>query len=201
MSGSLFDAHGVRRYIAPSERVAFVKTALNAETEIAAFCLTLVITGARISEVLALTKDKIDVGEQGVIFQTLKQRGKKRFRLVPAPSLLIGRLITLSIDPNDRLWNFGRTYAWHRVKTTMKSAGIGDHQCQLKALRHGFAINAVLSGVPLNILQRWMGHARIETTSIYADALGEEERLLARRTWKTLNPVLVNTVNFQNCMR
>lgn len=33
------------------------------------------------------------------------------------------------------------------------------------------------------MVQRWLGHARIETTAIYAGALGEEERNLARKTW------------------
>jgi site-specific recombinase XerD len=55
-----------------------------------------------------------------------------------------------------------------------------------KALRHAFAVDAVLNGIPLNILQRWMGHARLETTAIYAEVLGEEERALARRTWRNL---------------
>jgi integrase/recombinase XerD len=59
-----------------------------------------------------------------------------------------------------------------------------------KALRHGFAVDAVLNGVPLNILQRWLGHAKIETTAIYASAIGEEERTLARRAWRSIESVI-----------
>jgi site-specific recombinase XerD len=51
-------------------------------------------------------------------------------------------------------------------------------------LRHGFGIHAVQSGVPLNLVQRWLGHARMETTAIYLDAMGSEEREIASRMWR-----------------
>lgn len=47
------------------------------------------------------------------------------------------------------------------------------------------------NGVPPNIVQRWLDHARIETTAIYAGAIGEEERNLARRAWKSLEGLIV----------
>jgi site-specific recombinase XerD len=50
-------------------------------------------------------------------------------------------------------------------------------------LRHGFGIHAIRSGVPVNLVQRWLGHARLETTMIYLQALGSEEREIARRMW------------------
>jgi site-specific recombinase XerD len=40
------------------------------------------------------------------------------------------------------------------------------------------------AGVPLNLAQRWLGHARISTTAIYAAACGPEERALAVRFWR-----------------
>lgn len=33
--------------------------------------------------------------------------------------------------------------------------------------------------VPLNMLRKWMGHASIETTAIYANAVGAEEQQIA----------------------
>jgi len=52
-----------------------------------------------------------------------------------------------------------------------------------KALRHAFGVGATQKNVPLNIVQKWMGHSRLSTTAIYADAVGDEERLLANRMW------------------
>ena len=53
-----------------------------------------------------------------------------------------------------------------------------------KGLRHGYGVAAVRAGVQLNMLQKWMGHADMKTTAIYANALGEEERAIARRMWE-----------------
>ena len=50
-------------------------------------------------------------------------------------------------------------------------------------LRHGFGVAAVTAGVPLNLVQKWLGHAQLSTTAIYADAVGEEEHAIAVRMW------------------
>ena len=148
-------------------------------------------TGARISEALELSNASLDAGNGSIVFRTLKQRSKREFRLVPVPRFLLGRLLQLR-GGNGRLWLFGRTCAWKRVKLVMRMAGIADAQCKPKALRHGFAVDAILNGVPLNIVQRWMGHARLETTAIYTSVTGDEERQLAKRTWSVLKKSLVD---------
>ena len=48
-----------------------------------------------------------------------------------------------------------------------------------KGLRHGFGVAAVSAGSPLNLVQKWLGHAQLTTTAIYADAVGEEEQSIA----------------------
>ena len=52
-----------------------------------------------------------------------------------------------------------------------------------KGLRHGFGVAAVSAGIPLNLVQKWLGHAQLSTTAIYADAVGAEEKDIARRMW------------------
>ena len=54
---------------------------------------------------------------------------------------------------------------WKQIKAT---AGVDDRD--LKSLRHTFAVFCVSSGVSLRVLQKYMGHKRIETTMIYAAA-------------------------------
>jgi len=51
-------------------------------------------------------------------------------------------------------------------------------------LRHGFAVHAVNRKVPLNMLAKWMGHSRIETTAIYANAIGAEQYSIASLMWE-----------------
>jgi hypothetical protein len=72
MTQSLFDQTGNRRYFVARERVAFVCAAVAEGGTVGSFCLTLAFTGARISEVLALTGGRIDFGNDAIVFETLK---------------------------------------------------------------------------------------------------------------------------------
>jgi integrase/recombinase XerD len=67
---------------------------------------------------------------------------------------------------------------------TMRAAAIpdGPHQSP-KGLRHGFAIHALSRGVPLNMVAKWMGQAKMETTAIYCNAVGEEQQTITARMW------------------
>jgi hypothetical protein len=61
--------------------------------------------------------------------------------------------------------------------------GIVAGHAMPKALRHAFRVGGTQTGVLLNIIQRWLGHADIQATAIYTDVMGDEERLLADRMW------------------
>ena len=43
---------------------------------------------------------------------------------------------------------------------------------KLTSSGHTFAVKAVLSGIPLNVLQKWLSHSSIFVTSIYTDITG-----------------------------
>jgi integrase/recombinase XerD len=202
MIQSLFDQTGIRKYLVARERLSFVTAAVAEGGAVGAFCLTLAFTGARISEVLALTPERIDVSNDTIVFETLKQRRRAVFRAIPAPR----RLLDLIVDATDsstatatcsRLWPWGRTTAWKHVKRVMKAAGITDALCKPKSLRHGFAVDAGQNSVPLNIVQRWLGHARLETTAIYASAVGDEERNLARKAWSSLELAIPDVIGVE----
>jgi integrase/recombinase XerD len=192
---TLFDRRGNRKYLTSAERRTVALAALRMAPPIATFLLTLLHTGARISELLALTPERIDRANGVIIFETLKRRKRGIFRAVPVPSDLLNRLDAVheireaQNDPVRRiepLWAWGRTTAWKHVKFVMRTAKISESLAMPRAARHAFAVNAVQSAIALNVVQRWMGHARIETTAIYADVTGKEEHALAKRTWASL---------------
>jgi integrase len=192
MTQMLFDNTGNRKYLVARERFSFASAAAAEGGEVGAFCLTLAFTGARISELLALTPERIDRVGGVIVFETLKRRKRGQFRAIPVPTQLFSMLERVhglaspNRDPSERLWKWCRTTAWKRVKAVMRTANIREALATPKAARHAFGVDAVQNGVALNILQRWMGHARIETTAIYTDVIGKEERALARRTWRGL---------------
>lgn len=185
----LFDRNGNRKYLTSDERRAFIRAAKRALPPMETFCLTLAYTGARISEVLALTPERIDASACVIIFETLKRRRRGVYRAVPVPPELLSRLEIVHglqhAEPGSPLWRWGRTTAWQRVKEVMNAAGIMPAVAMPKALRHGFGVHGIAeSSVPLNMIRKWLGHARIETTAIYANAVGQEERAIASRMWK-----------------
>ena len=61
---------------------------------------------------------------------------------------------------------------------------IGRAACP-RGLRHSFGVGTLQAGVPLNLVQRWLGHARISTTAIYTAACGPEEIAFAARFWES----------------
>ena len=81
------------------------------------------------------------------------------------------------------LWTWSLKTAYTRVIEIMARAGIAGPQASPKGLRHGFGVACIEKGIPLNLVQRWLGHAQLSTTAIYADAVGEEERHIAARLW------------------
>jgi integrase/recombinase XerD len=86
----------------------------------------------------------------------------------------------------ERLWTWSLKTAYMRVIEIMRQAGIDGPHATPKGLRHGFGVACIEKGIPLNLVQRWLGHAQLSTTAIYANAVGEEERGIAARLWASL---------------
>ena len=194
MAGELYDAAGNRKYLTAEERQAFIKAADRAPREVRTFCHVLHFSGCRISEALALTCDRVDFTNGVIIFESLKKRRTGVYRAVPVPPALLDALnLVHNIRETEarrgrgrkvKLWTWERNTAWRKVKAVMDAAELGEGpQSSPKGLRHGFGVAAVTTGIPLNMVQKWLGHAQLSTTAIYADAVGSEEKSIASRMW------------------
>ena len=193
---SLYSKSGQRLYLTANERLAFLEAAKKQNRDVRTFCTVLHDTGCRLSEALALTPRSFDFDNQSVIFETLKKRHRGIFRAVPVPSASLDTL-NVAFDLlraskgakksflDKPLWNWSRTTGYRRIIEVMEEANIvkGAQRCP-KGLRHGFGVHALNSGIPLNMLSKWMGHSCLEVTAIYANSLGEEERAIAQRMWE-----------------
>jgi integrase len=175
------DATGRRKYLSAGERVRFLAAAEMLHPEPRALAHTLTFTGCRISEALACGPHRLDLEGGTVVFQTLKRR-RLCFRRVPIPDPLVEMLLALPVAA-DRYWPMHRATAWRHVRHAMAVAGIDGPMATAKGLRHAFGIHAAARGVPPSLIQRWMGHASLSTTTIYLDAVGAEEREFAKRMW------------------
>jgi integrase/recombinase XerD len=191
----IYDKTGRMKYLTIKERQAFIEAARKLPADERTFCLMLAFTGARISEVLALTPERIDLEAGIVIIESLKKRRRGIFRAVPVPRYFLQRLEIVhglaaaqldSERSTKRIWSWGRTTAWSVIKRVMHVSGTPTILAMPKALRHAFGVGAIQNCVPLNIVQRWMGHSRLSTTAIYADAVGNEEHELAMKMWENI---------------
>lgn len=188
MSWSVFDAYGGRKYLNRLEIRALLKSTEQTTKHIHAFCWLLSETGCRISEALATTPRHIDMSGPTIIFECLKKRRKGVFRAIPISFGLAYLLISISgSDPSRKIWPWARNTAWRHLNRQFQELGIVGPQACPRGLRHGFAVAALGAGAPLNLVQIWLGHANIATTSVYALAMGPEEREIAERVWQRLH--------------
>jgi len=65
----------------------------------------------------------------------------------------------------------------------MEAARLDGPHASPKGLRHSFGVAAVSARIPLDLVQKWLGHAQLSTTVIYANAVGAEEKDIVRRMW------------------
>ena len=194
MRFQLFDQDGQRKYLTAQERQAFLAAAEHASREVRTLCMELTFSGCRLSEALALTADRVDLDARTITFETLKKRRKGVYRAVPVPASVIDALNLVHAlreaknrrgrGKRVRLWAFSRTSGWRHVCAVMTAAGIDGPQASPKGLRHGFGVQAVTKGKPLNMVQKWLGHAQLSTTAIYADAIGAEEHQMIADMWE-----------------
>ncbi len=189
----IFDGEGNRLYCTQEEVALFLKKAKERDSKLRTFAETLVYTGCRISEGLALTPKNVDRDSCQITFNSLKKRRGDLYRTVPVPENYMDTLIVankiverqkVKKKAESRIWTWSRQYAFRLIKELMVDAGIpeGKHRSP-KGLRHAFGVNAVVKGVQLNMIMKWMGHADISTTAIYANAIGKEEAEIAKKMW------------------
>jgi integrase/recombinase XerD len=79
----LYDGKGNRKHLTLVSGLRFCTRASRMSPEVYTFCLTLAYTGARISEVLALTPQRFDTAYHVVMLESLKKRRRGIFRAVP----------------------------------------------------------------------------------------------------------------------
>ncbi|MEM8999829.1 MAG: site-specific integrase [Bacteroidota bacterium] len=182
----LHNQYGQRKYLNQAERLRFFERTKTYSIDTKLFCQLLFYTGARISEIHKLKPDSIDFSNGTVIIETLKKRHRGVFREIPLPPHLLDDLEDYIewLKVKKSLWPFSLRTASRRLKAIMEDLEIIGVRGCARGLRHGFAVHAV-NKVPLTLVKKWLGHATLETTEIYLQVLGMEERALAKKVWTT----------------
>lgn len=185
----------IPKYLTLDEARSLVSPLLKDDNYISWFlCLLLLRTGARISELLSIRLGDVDYNNRTIRIITEKRQSHERFIPVQTDVLAaVGEWITLQAQSNrtitrkDRLFNFGRTMAFLRVREAFKNANIekkddkGKSNAHPHTLRHTFAVINLAQGVPITVLAEWLGHASIQNTLIYTKIIAQHSKHWAEK--------------------
>lgn len=150
-----------------------------------AIVLTLVLTGIRNGELLALTAKDLRFGHDGYI---IVRAGKgDKYRTVPFPTMAQRAVLDYlrtdrphGLPVNSALFGVGdkkenwRPLDRYSLSTMVRryvERATGHKGERSHALRHAYASNLLSHGVPVQDLQHSLGHSSLRTTERYAEML------------------------------
>ena len=134
--------------------------------------------GLRVSEALAVEVSDLKLDSEKPTLRIRQGKGG-RTRIVPVHddlSSALSNAIAYGPVRRGRIIEVTRSTAWRWVKdaadramevrTISEGRKIGTH-----TLRHSAARHWLSSGIPINVVSRWLGHASLQTTLIYLEIL------------------------------
>ncbi len=137
---------------------------------------TLLLTGARVSEFTSLKVEDFFFDELMILIEKGKG-GKSRYvpilpELAQELKTYLGSRTTGYIFESNRHTKFTARRIQQIVKETAERAGI-TKKVHPHLLRHTVATFLLEKGMPLEQIQKFLGHSKIETTQIYAESSTE----------------------------
>ena len=134
--------------------------------------------GLRVSEALAVGVADLKLDSERPTL-TVRQAKGGRTRVVPVHDELSSALsnaIAYGQVRHGRLIQVTRSTAWRWVRDAAEQAmEIGGMSVGRKVgthtLRHSAARHWLSSGIPINVVSRWLGHAGLQTTLVYLEIL------------------------------
>lgn len=150
-------------------------------------------TGARISEITALSVDDV-TDTDGLL--TITGKGNKQ-RIVPVGSAALDAVEEYLVRArplfatgsshalllNTRGGPLSRQSAWAVTKTAAQRAGI-EKQISPHTLRHSYGTHLLEGGADVRSVQELLGHSSVTTTQIYTHVTAEN----LREVWRETHP-------------
>jgi integrase/recombinase XerD len=143
-----------------------------------ALVITILRTGGRIDEILQLKARDFSLESNTIRLKTLKRKGEVYMVIPMHPELrsaILEYFLNSHIDPrsDENVFKMTRQGVDKYFKKMQSPLNFRIHAHKF---RHTFAVKAIMSGVPLNVLQKWLGHASVFITNVYTEITGIDTR-------------------------
>ena len=139
----------------------------------------MVRTGLRVSECVSLCPADLRLKQDPPIISVrpdITGNKAKVGREVPIPADLVESLADLaSFCGKDRyqpMLDYSRQMVGRNMKVAAEGAGLDPGRAHPHALRHTYGRTCILKGVPVTVLQKWMGHKSLADTQRYVELAG-----------------------------
>ncbi len=178
------------RYLSDAEQKRLLVAVSHLDDrEAAAAILLLLLTGARLNELLQATWDQFDLDDDGIWTKPASNTKQKRVHRIPLNTRALAMLKQLRrlADPADKLVFPTRArvgnirMAWEQVR---REAHIAD--VRLHDLRHSYASLLINRGETLYTVGALLGHSDVQTTARYAHLQDETLRRATEKAGKAL---------------
>jgi len=145
-------------------------------------------TGARVSEVLALNdlpisrSGDIDYHKGEIYIQTLKRRNPFK-RIVPVKHSILSEISLFQAEWPEmagKAFKISRQDFWKVFQKICRKAGISKDLAHPHILRHSRAVELLANQVPLNAVQRILGHRNLASTAVYTQINDEVAAMILR---------------------
>jgi site-specific recombinase XerD len=122
-------------------------------------------SGIRVSELVNIRLK--DIEWDNCVVNILKAKGGKQRRVLLDSETIssLSRYVSdTELGDENCLFPLTRRHVWHLVKKYGRMVGVDVHP---HTLRHSYAINMIRNGVDIRRVQLLLGHAGIQTTTVY----------------------------------
>ena len=184
-TGNVSRRKSLPEYLEPQQIEALMGQAPNGQARLV--MLTQWRAGLRVSEALALEVTDLDLNGDYPTLRVRQGKGGKS-RLVPL-HLELGAGLRARLDYGDirrgPIFDVSRITAWRWMQqATARAVELNQipegRQVGTHTLRHSAARHWLASGVPINHVSQWLGHASIQTTLIYLEILPDPSGYMER---------------------
>ena len=143
-------------------------------------------SGLRVSEVLKVTQNDIDLDRKLVM---IRQSKFSKDRIVPinefTKKLLIEYLSMMDLkSKEEKIFKLSQVTLGQRFREYLKSLNLYKERACLHSLRHSIATHLLCRGADVRYVQELLGHESIETTVIYTHTQYEN----IKKIYKSYHP-------------